>query len=182
MIEQLRAALHDRYTIEREIGAGGMARVFLAIDLKHHRQVALKVLRPEVSGAVGSERFLREIQIAATLLHPHVLPLHDSGEANGLPYYVMPYVVGESLRHRRTSAARPKRSSPKSSPLPRPPSAPSAPGFRRKWSRSSRARLRRSRATDSPPRTSSRACSRLKRSPRGAAWRGAPRGAPHRGE
>jgi eukaryotic-like serine/threonine-protein kinase len=100
MIEQLRAALADRYAVEREIGSGGMAHVFLARDLKHQRQVAIKVLRPDLGSAVGADRFLREIEIAARLSHPHVLPLHDSGEIQGLPYYVMPYVDGESLRHR----------------------------------------------------------------------------------
>src|ERR1043166_8739721 len=100
MIERLRAALADRYGIEREIGQGGMAVVFLARDLKHHRPVALKVLRAELPASIGVERFLREIQTAAGLNHPHILPLHDSGEAAGCLYYVMPYVEGESLRDR----------------------------------------------------------------------------------
>jgi formylglycine-generating enzyme required for sulfatase activity/dienelactone hydrolase len=95
---RLTAALADRYSIERELGAGGMATVYLAEDLKHHRQVAIKVLKPELAAAVGPERFLREIEIAARLTHPHILPLHDSGEADGFLYYVMPYVEGESLR------------------------------------------------------------------------------------
>ncbi len=98
--DRLATALADRYAIEREIGRGGMAVVFLARDLKHERRVAVKVLRPEVSVAIGAERFLREIQIAAALQHPHILPLHDSGQAHGLLYYVMPYVEGESLRER----------------------------------------------------------------------------------
>ena len=93
-------ALTDRYVIERELGSGGMAIVYLAEDLKHHRKVAVKVLRPELAAALGAERFLREIEIAARLQHPHILPLHDSGEAEGVLYYVMPYVEGESLRDR----------------------------------------------------------------------------------
>src|ERR1043166_7648535 len=100
MIERLRAALADRYGLEREIGQGGMAVVFLARDLKHHRPVALKVLRPELTASLGAERFLREIDTAAGLNHPHILPLHDSGEAAGCLYYVMPYVEGDSLRDR----------------------------------------------------------------------------------
>ena len=96
----LEAALVDRYRIEGEIGSGGMATVYLAHDLKHDRQVAIKVLRPELAATLGSERFVREIEIAAKLTHPHILPLHDSGEAGGLLYYVMPYVEGESLRQR----------------------------------------------------------------------------------
>ena len=93
-------ALRDRYAIERELGRGGMATVYLAEDLRHHRQVAIKVLRPELAATLGPERFLREIQIAARLRHPHIVPLFDSGEADGLLYYVMPYVEGESLRDR----------------------------------------------------------------------------------
>jgi len=92
------AAMASRYAFERELGRGGMAVVYLARDLKHGRQVAIKVLRPEVAAAVGPDRFLREIEIAAKLTHPHILPLHDSGEANGFLYYVMPFVAGESLR------------------------------------------------------------------------------------
>ena len=97
-LERLEAALSDRYTIEREIGGGGMAMVYLSRDWKHDRQVALKVMRPELSAILGGERFLREIRIAAKLNHPHILALHDSGEADGFLYYVMPYVEGESLR------------------------------------------------------------------------------------
>jgi len=93
-------ALADRYRIDQEIGAGGMATVYLAEDLKHRRKVAVKVLRPELAAMLGGERFLREIEIAAKLQHPHILPLHDSGEAGGQLYYVMPYVEGESLRDR----------------------------------------------------------------------------------
>ena len=100
LLEQLTAALGDRYRIERELGQGGMAVVFLAEDLKHHRRVAIKLLKPELSAILGSERFLREIGIAATLQHPHMLPLYDSGQADGLLYYVMPYAEGESLRQR----------------------------------------------------------------------------------
>src|SRR5437763_1305878 len=99
-LARLQAALADRYTIERELGRGGMATVYLAQDRKHHRQVAIKVLKPELAAALGPERFLREIETAARLNHPHILPLHDSGEATGLLYYVMPYVEGETLRNR----------------------------------------------------------------------------------
>src|SRR5882762_10610266 len=88
--------------MERELGRGGMATVFLAQDLKHRRQVAIKVLHADVSAAIGPERFLREIEIAAQLQHPHILPLYDSGAAAGYLYYVMPYVEGESLRDRLT--------------------------------------------------------------------------------
>jgi Tol biopolymer transport system component len=100
LLERLRAALADRYAIESEIGRGGMAVVFLAEDLKHHRQVALKVLHPELTATLGADRFLQEIEIVAGLQHPHILPLYDSGEADGLLYYVMPYAEGESLRQR----------------------------------------------------------------------------------
>jgi eukaryotic-like serine/threonine-protein kinase len=98
--ERLSASLAGRYTIEREVGAGGMATVYLAQDLKHHRKVALKVLRAELAATLGAERFSREIEVAAQLQHPHILPLLDSGEAGGFYYYVMPYVEGESLRER----------------------------------------------------------------------------------
>ena len=98
--DSLANALSDRYTIEREVGAGGMATVFLAHDKKHERKVALKVLRPELSSAMGSERFPREIRLVAQFNHPHILSLYDSGEAAGFLYYVMPYVEGESLRDR----------------------------------------------------------------------------------
>src|SRR2546425_9021734 len=93
---RLKAALTARYALERELGRGGMAFVYLARDLKHHRSVAVKVLRPELAAALGPERFLREIEIAARLTHPHILPLYDSGEAEGVLYYVMPYVEGQS--------------------------------------------------------------------------------------
>ena len=99
-LTRLSAALADRYTLERELGRGGMATVYLADDLKHHRKVALKVIRPELGSILGAERFAREIRIAAGLTHPHILPLYDSGEAAGLLFYVMPYVRGENLRQR----------------------------------------------------------------------------------
>src|SRR5216117_902059 len=99
-LARLQAALADRYTIERELGRGGMATVYLAADLKHHRRVAIKVLKPELAAALGPDRFLREIETAARLNHPHILPLHDSGQAGGSLYYVMPYIEGESLRDR----------------------------------------------------------------------------------
>ncbi|HEY6826199.1 MAG TPA: protein kinase [Gemmatimonadaceae bacterium] len=99
-VAQLHAALAGRYAVEREVGAGGMAIVYLARDLRHDRRVALKVLRPELSAILGGERFLAEIRTTANLQHPHILPLHDSGEANGIVYYVMPFVEGESLRDR----------------------------------------------------------------------------------
>jgi len=97
---ELAAALHDRYTIERELGRGGMATVYLARDLRHERLVALKVLHPELARTLGPERFLREIRLAARLQHPHLLPVHDSGEAAGQLWFTMPYVEGESLRDR----------------------------------------------------------------------------------
>ncbi|MEO7987728.1 MAG: protein kinase [Gemmatimonadales bacterium] len=100
LLEQLTVALGERYRVARELGHGGMAVVFLAEDLKHHRSVAIKLLKPELWAALGSERFLREIDIAATLQHPHILPLYDSGQAAGLLYYVMPFAEGESLRQR----------------------------------------------------------------------------------
>ena len=97
---QLTAALAERYALERELGQGGMAVVYLATDLRHRRKVAVKVLRPELAATLGPERFFREIEVAARLQHPHILPLHDSGEAAGFLYYVMPYVDGHNLRHR----------------------------------------------------------------------------------
>ncbi len=100
IISRLSTALADRYAIDREIGAGGMATVYLAEDLKHRRPVAVKVLHPHLAGSLGPERFLREIRIAARLQHPHIVPLYDSGQAGDLLYYVMPYVEGESLRQR----------------------------------------------------------------------------------
>src|SRR3954468_5913500 len=99
---RLQLALSDRYRIEREIGAGGMATVYLAQDLRHDRRGALKLLRPELSAVIGAERFLSEIKTTANLQHPHILPLHDSGEADSFLFYVMPFVEGESLRDRLT--------------------------------------------------------------------------------
>jgi serine/threonine-protein kinase len=98
--ERLTAALADRYRLERELGAGGMATVYLAEDLKHDRKVAIKVLHPELSAVIGAERFLAEIKLTAQLQHPHILGLIDSGTADGLLYYVMPFIDGESLRGR----------------------------------------------------------------------------------
>ena len=99
-VARLNAALEGRYAIERELGEGGMATVYVADDLKHERKVALKVLRPELAAVVGAERFLAEIKTTANLTHPHILPLHDSGEADGFLFYVMPHIQGESLRER----------------------------------------------------------------------------------
>ena len=99
-IDRLESALSDRYAVERELGRGGMATVYLAQDLKHNRQVAIKVLLPEIAATLGTKRFLVEIETAARLNHPHILPLYDSGEVEGFVYYVMPYVEGESLRER----------------------------------------------------------------------------------
>ena len=99
-LEQLTTALADRYRVDRELGAGGMATVYLAHDLKHARKVALKVLRPELAAVIGAERFLSEIKTTANLQHPHILPLFDSGTADGQLYYVMPYVEGDTLRDR----------------------------------------------------------------------------------
>jgi serine/threonine-protein kinase len=100
LLERFRAAVANRYVVENEVGQGGMATVYLATDVRHHRRVAIKVLKPELGAAVGLQRFQREIEIAAGLTHPHILPLHDSGEAAGLVYYVMPFIEGESLRAR----------------------------------------------------------------------------------
>jgi serine/threonine-protein kinase len=99
-LERLRVAVADRYAIERELGAGGMATVYLAEDRRHHRHIALKTLRSELAASMEAQRFLVEIEIAAALTHPHILPLYDSGEAGGIVYYVMPYVEGPSLRER----------------------------------------------------------------------------------
>src|SRR6185312_10093132 len=98
--ERLRKALADRYRVERELGAGGMATVYLGHDLKHDRDVAIKVLHPDLGAALGADRFLSEIRTTARLQHPHILPLLDSGDAGGLLYYVMPLVTGETLRAR----------------------------------------------------------------------------------
>jgi eukaryotic-like serine/threonine-protein kinase len=101
-IERLRTALADRYRIERELGQGGMATVYLAYDFKHDRKVAIKVLRPELAAVIGADRFLSEIKTTANLQHPHILPLFDSGAADGFLFYVMPFVEGESLRDHLT--------------------------------------------------------------------------------
>ena len=102
MLDLLRMALGDRYQVDRELGQGGMSLVYLARDLRHDRAVALKVLRPELSAVIGADRFLNEIRVTANLQHAHILPLFDSGAVDGLLYYVMPYVEGESLRDRLT--------------------------------------------------------------------------------
>ncbi|HXI21220.1 MAG TPA: serine/threonine-protein kinase, partial [Gemmatimonadales bacterium] len=96
--ERLASALADRYGIERQLGQGGMATVYLAADLKHDRQVAIKVLKPELAAVLGAERFVQEIKTTAQLQHPHILPLFDSGSVDGFLYYVMPYIEGETLR------------------------------------------------------------------------------------
>ncbi|HEX6644970.1 MAG TPA: serine/threonine-protein kinase, partial [Gemmatimonadales bacterium] len=100
MTPPIAAALSDRYRVERELGRGGMATVYLAEDVRHHRHVAIKVLHAELSAVLGADRFLKEIELTANLQHPHILPLFDSGDAGGLLYYVMPYVQGETLRRR----------------------------------------------------------------------------------
>src|SRR5215212_4213855 len=99
-LDRIRDAFTDTYSIDRELGRGGMATVYLAQDAKHERLVALKVLHSDLAASLGPERFLQEIKLAARLNHPHILPLHDSGDADGFLYYVMPYVEGESLRER----------------------------------------------------------------------------------
>ena len=101
-VARLTAALADRYRIERELGRGGMAAVYLAEDLRHRRRVAIKVLKPELAAVIGAERFLHEITTTANLQHPHILPLHDSGAVDGTVFYVMPFIEGESLRERLT--------------------------------------------------------------------------------
>src|SRR5918993_2479857 len=103
---QLQTALAKSYTLERELGRGGMATVFLAQDLRHERPVALKVLHPELAHALGPERFQREIKLVARLQHPHILSVHDSGETAGQLWFTMPYVEGESLRERMTRERR----------------------------------------------------------------------------
>ena len=98
LLESIRKALDGRYAVERLLGQGGMATVYLARDARHDRPVAIKVLRPELAASIGADRFLREIKLAANLQHPNILALYDSGEAAGFLYYVMPFVQGESLR------------------------------------------------------------------------------------
>ena len=100
LLDHIQQTLGDRYIIERELGRGGMAYVYLARDRRYERQVAIKVLDPDIATAVGAERFLREIRITAQLQHPHIVPLLESGEGGGLLYAVMPFVEGESLRDR----------------------------------------------------------------------------------
>src|SRR6476646_9454306 len=102
LLTRLEASLADRYRLDSELGAGGMATVYLAHDIRHDRRVALKVLRPELSAVIGAERFLAEIKLTANLQHPHILPLFDSGEADSFLFYVMPFVAGETLRNRLT--------------------------------------------------------------------------------
>jgi serine/threonine-protein kinase len=97
---RLATSLGTRYRIERELGSGGMATVYLAQDLKHDRKVALKVLKPELAAVLGAERFVVEIKTTASLQRPHILPLFDSGEADGQLYYVMPYIQGETIREK----------------------------------------------------------------------------------
>ncbi len=99
-LDRVTTALQDRYRIEHELGAGGMATVYLAEDLKHHRKVAVKVLHPELAAVLGPERFVQEIATTANLQHPHILPLFDSGEADSFLYYVMPFIEGETLREK----------------------------------------------------------------------------------
>src|SRR5262245_23275127 len=100
LLDRLRTMLGKRFALEGELGAGGMAVVYRAQDLQHGRAVAVKVLRPELASLIGNERFLAEIRLTAKLQHPHILPLLESGEAEGLLYYIMPLVEGESLRER----------------------------------------------------------------------------------
>src|ERR1043165_198332 len=100
LLDQLRRALDGSYEIERELGGGGMSRVFVATERSLRRKVALKVLPPELSGGINVERFTREIQLAATLQHPHIVPVFATGEVDGIPYFTMPLVEGESLRDR----------------------------------------------------------------------------------
>src|SRR5688572_1504441 len=99
-VERLSAALADRYRIERELGAGGMATVYLAQDIRHDRKVAIKVLKPELAAVLGAERFVVEIKTTAAMSHPHILPLFDSGTADGFLFYVMPYIEGETIREK----------------------------------------------------------------------------------
>ena len=105
-LEEVQAALGERYTVEKTLGEGGMAMVYLAEDRKHHRKVAVKVLRPELSATIAAERFLLEIETAAKLTHPNILPVHDSGQADGVLFYVMPLVEGETLQDRLQSGGR----------------------------------------------------------------------------
>src|SRR6478672_13204665 len=103
MIERVTDALRDRYRVEALVGRGGMATVYRAVDLRHDRLVAIKVMNPEFAETVGRDRFLREIRVTAGLSHPHILPLFDSGDADGLLFYAMPFVDGMTLRQRLTT-------------------------------------------------------------------------------
>src|SRR5687767_575746 len=98
--DQLQQTLGNAYTLERELGGGGMSRVFVAEELALHRKVVVKVLPPEVAAGVNADRFKREIQVAARLQHPHIVPVHSAGEMQGVPFYTMPFVEGESVRVR----------------------------------------------------------------------------------
>src|SRR6185503_7659802 len=102
-LDRLQAAVGAHYRVQRELGAGGMATVYLARDLKHDRDVAIKVLKPELGAVLGADRFLAEIKVTANLRHPHILPLYDSGDADGFLFYVMPYIEGQTLRQRLTA-------------------------------------------------------------------------------
>jgi serine/threonine protein kinase len=108
LVSRLQSALEGRYHLDREVGAGGMATVYLAQDLRHDRRVALKVLRPELAAVIGAERFLAEIKLTANLQHPHILPLFDSGAVDSQLFYVMPFVEGETLRDRITREKQPR--------------------------------------------------------------------------
>jgi len=140
-LDRLTTALSDRYTIESELGAGGMATVYLAHDVKHDRKVAVKVLRPELAAVIGAERFLSEIKTTANLQHPHILPLHDSGEADSFLYYVMPYVEVNRCATGSTARNNSRWATPS--------------GWPRKWpARSTTPTGRRSSTATSSPRTS----------------------------
>src|SRR3989442_7313438 len=120
----------DRYTMERELGRGAMATVYVAADLKHHRGVAIKVLKPELAAALGPERFLREIELAARLTHPHILALHDSGQAGGVLYYLMAYIQGGTLRGPPPAGGPPRVPTRRGTPLNPSHTAPPHPPFR----------------------------------------------------
>jgi serine/threonine-protein kinase len=145
--DSLGTALSGRYVIDRELGRGGMATVFLARDLRHARAVAVRVMMRDLVVPAGAERFLKEIQFAARLTHPHVLGVHDSGEADGLLYYVMPYVDGETLRARvaregalpLADAVRPRNREPRTRAHSRRPACPW--GRRRTWRPSRRSAI-----------------------------------------
>jgi len=115
-IDPLQAAVSDRYTVERKLGAGGMATVYLAQDVRHNRKVAIKVMDPDLAELIGAPRFLKEIETTASLQHPNILPLYDSGRVGTTVFYVMPYVQGESLRARLTRETQLARRAPGQSP------------------------------------------------------------------